>query len=73
MSFHGNSGWGADLAARNSATLDATTYEAGELFEVTVAKKHDGLHRYLEFTLPGGRMFLLTRDGIEDLKLFLGE
>jgi hypothetical protein len=72
MAFHGTTGWGADLGTRNSTALDATTYEAGTPFEVTVAKKHDGLHRYLEFTTPEGYTFLLTRDGIEDLKLFIG-
>lgn len=72
MSFHGSSGWGSDLATRNSATLNATSYSDNEPFEILVAKKHNGLNRYLEFTLPDGHEFLLTRDGIEDLKLLLG-
>lgn len=74
MAFHGNNGWGSDLAARNSANLSATTYDSGEPLEVVVVKKHNGLNRYLEFTLPEGlegRRFMLTRDGVEDLKLFL--
>jgi hypothetical protein len=73
MSFHGSHGWGSDLADRSTIALDATTYEAGETFEVVVAKKHNGPNRYLEFTMPGDAKFLLTRDGIEDLKLFLDQ
>lgn len=73
MAFHGTSGWGSDLATRNSVALNATTYESGEAFEVVVTKKHNGLNRYLELKLPSGFEFLLTRDGIEDLKLFLGD
>jgi hypothetical protein len=74
MSFHGTSGWGADLAERNSVALDATDYDDGGHIEVVATKRHDGNNRYLEFKAPDGyNKFLLTRDGIEDLKLFMGD
>lgn len=73
MSFHGTSGWN-DPTDRNSWALDATSYEDGETIEVMVSKRHDGNHRYLEFKAPEGyTTFLLTRDGIEDLKLFIDQ
>ena len=76
MAYAGRNGWADPTPNDDTWVLTGIDFEhPDQPIEIMVLKKHDGRERYLQFNLPtdvGGK-FLLTRDGIEDLKLFLKE
>lgn len=77
MAYHGNNGWVSGYEDRDALTADARSVRVGdEVYDdgnVIFDKKSDRDRRFLRIQLPGPKVeFFLDRDGIENLKEFLG-